>query len=150
MSELRTNFPRAVAGLMCGGLFGGLCAFLAAAASNWLSAQAGAGMPPYLSSVGGFFGAMAFVVVVFLIGLVAVAAPLWALMHRLGRRSMLDAAALGLALGFGGVFAISQGLSALSGMPVVDPAQVWRSAIVMGVICAASALIIWRIAYRRA
>ena len=138
-----TSIDRAGLALGAGGLMGGTIASILVAIG---------GPPSPLGIVVGFvIGAMITAMTV-----IAVAAPLWLVVHAIGRRGPGTAALVGAAAGFA-LFLGGQTYGfGLFAMPATDARTLmfrWISAVATSVILAALSaligLVMWRVAYRR-
>ena len=137
-----TTLDRAGLALATGGALGGLVAMLLVFAGGERD------LLPLLA--GGVAGAIACTIVI-----TAIAAPLWWVLHRAGRRRAWHAAALGAAITlilF--VAAQTQGFGLLGTMGGAAAFYRWASALatsaLLAIVAAGIALAMWRVAYRPA
>jgi hypothetical protein len=163
--HLTTTLPRAVLGLAVGALVG---ACLVEAQTVTVAMVFGQAADVLRS---GYFLAVAFLMslMVWGTGLVGFGAPLWVLLHKLRKRSVLSAAMLGLVLAFAVNFAfetigqlwwLSSGTAVSSGdsggwlvkdnqITVHGVLMAFIRSCIIGVQGALVAMSIWRVAYRR-
>ena len=157
MSAQPTTTPaRAVTALLLGAVFAGTVTAALAVLLTYAPGPGGVGLAD-------LFRAFAVATVAtFLAGLVVIAAPAWALAHRLGRRSVWDAVVLGAVLSGSAyfVFAVSTGppgaddLEAFTGEQRTQLLRYHWTAVAtfslgIAVIGGATGALIWRLAYRR-
>lgn len=155
-TKYEATFPRVALGLLAGVIVGPI--FMAFTIAPFLGPgfflfPFGAS-DSFIKRLAGGYGASLFALPV---GLVVIGAPLWGLLHALRWRSALAVATMGLVATFGGCFAFAfylasynNGLSRFHQSLLQEAIRSSEFAAVVAISGLATALMVWRIAYRRA